>query len=271
MSVPREATLYIEKANNQAADPLVLTKGSTVRSPDASLKNGVVDMFAGKFWVEKLPELGGANEALLEFSATSYIGRSPNEVEMPYPFKLEAKIANRSFSSNIAKTRMLRNVVLGNTGFECRVALVEIDKLNENKLKLITKFINDTKIADAVNPFLRAAGMPTDVKQVVDVVSKSLTLLDELNEDDVVWRERPTFDLRAGAGAPIYEGWYAFVMTPKNGRGQLPNDLYFSGGKLYKEFKSSTDNVPFEEQTYLTWQIVRAENPTTPASAKKRG
>ena len=81
-------------------------------------------------------------------------------------------------------------------------------------------------------------------------------MLDGLNDDDRVWIERPKLDLRPSSVNPLYQGWYAFVSSPKGGPTKLPHKLYAAGGFLFEEFKSDTDNKPFEAETYLTWQLI---------------
>lgn len=261
MPTPRQATIYRVKKTQRGAtgEAIILTRGNTHREPDQKLQKSKIDIQSGRFWVTKLPEwfLDKNYEAFLEVTARTKINAGKSEVEMSYPYKLEMKVQDKSFSKIIQDKEMLSGVTVGSTGFELRLALTEIDKVDQKKFKLIQTFIEETKLGDLANTIAPATGLPIPPKEIISTLFKTVSLLDELNEDDVVWEQEPKMDLRSASNSPLYEGWYAMVMTPKAGATQLPIDLWIAGGELFTDYESSNKNTPFQTQTYLTWNVIK--------------
>jgi hypothetical protein len=259
MSTPRQATIYrLKEIASSNSKLMALTRGSSHRGPD-NLKDAVVDIQSGRFWVTRLPEwfLDKNYEAFLELTASSKIKTGGSYTDLSYPFKEEVKVSDGTFSKRLQSREVLSGIVVGSTGIELRIALNEIDKVDKNKFSLIQKFIEETKLAELAKKVAPATGLPVNPEEIISTFFKTVELLDALNEDDVVWEELPKLDLRKNSDSPLYEGWYAVVMTPKKASQKLPLDLFLSGGELFTEYTDEKNNVPFKDQTYLTWQIIK--------------
>ncbi len=248
----REATLYRESGKKNAGGANILTRGKTHKEPDAGLRGKAVDILAGRFWVANLPDLTRNNEAYLEVTAVTLKG----DIRVPHPFKLETKVRDETFSADIQGVQMITAAEVIGTGIEFQCRLTEMDKIDEENFSKLKTFVDSNDIPGVAQALLNASGLPLNPKEALKIFFNTVSLIDELNDDDRVWKERPKLDLRPGIDNPLYEGWYALVSTPRGGATKLPVKLFESGGALYKKFNSDDDNEPFDQETYFTWQII---------------
>lgn len=248
--VLREATLYREDKSNNNPEVTVLTRGSTVRKPQADLRKRKVDILAGHFWVKNLPDLTKWNEAYLEINVVA----SKGKVQIPNPAKLSVDVRDGSFSADIQGAELITEIEIVGTGIEMQVRLTELDKIDKEKFNLIKNFVDENDVSGLSQSLLSASGLPINAKEAIKIFFNTIELLDGLNDDDRIWVERPKLDLRSATNNPLYEGSYALVTTPK--KGKLPVRLYDAGGYLFESFRSDEDNVPFDKESYLTWQII---------------
>jgi len=261
MSAPREATLYREKGTPSNDGVIVLTRGNTCKPADITIQNSTIDILAGKFWIQNLPDwfILHTNEAYLEITVTTNYMLNNKLTQFAYPFKFNMDVADNSFCADIAGADLLRGIVVKDTGIDFRIALSEVDKINKNKFQLIQSYIQENNISALADALIKPVALPVNSAEVISLFFNTVKLLDALNEDDVIWKERPKLDVRQNFNNPLYEGWYAFVMTPKSGVKGLPAELYLSNGALYKKYTSADDNEPFIEQTYFSWSIIKQQ------------
>lgn len=255
--VSREATLYRETADRLESGAITLTRTSDVRPPDDSLRHKKIDVLAGHFWVANLPDLTKRNEAYLEVTLVTIKG----DVRVPHAFKLMVKVKDETFSSDIQGVEMITGAEVIGTGVEFQTRLTELDQIDKDKFKAIKDFIDNNDIPGVSEALLKLTG-PINGKEAVKIFFNTVDLIDQLNDDDRIWIERPKLDLRAEADNPLYRGWYALVTTPrkknKSNVTALPRHLFLAGGTLYTDYTSDEENTPFEAETYLTWQILES-------------
>jgi hypothetical protein len=255
--VSREATLYRETGDRPKSGAITLTRMSDVRPPDDTLRHKKIDVIAGHFWVANLPDLTKRNEAYLEVTLVTIKG----DIRVPHAFKLMVKVKDKTFSSDIQGVEMITGAEVIGTGIEFQTRLTELDQIDRDKFKAIKDFIENNDIPGVSEALLKLTA-PINGKEAVKIFFNAVDLVDKLNDDDRVWIERPKLDLRQAVDNPLYKGWYAFVTTPRV-RGKpkptdLPRNLFLSGGRLYSAYTSHEENTSFEDETYLTWQILES-------------
>lgn len=248
----REAKLYRETGEVTESGVRVLTRGAGVRQPQIDLKDGhaLVDIHAGHFWVKNLPDLTSKNEAYLEVTAVAYQGPS---TKIAHQFKLNVDVKDKTFSSNIQGVEMLTGIRIIGSGIELQCRLTELDKMDKDKFSKIKNFVDSNDIPGIAQAFMGSKGPAPEYKELVKTLFSTAELIDELNDDDRVWIERPKLDLRQDVANPLYDGWYAFVSSHSD----LPLKLYEAGGNLFTEYTSEDVNTKYDNSSYFTFRVIK--------------
>ncbi len=248
----KAAKLYRETGEVTESGAKILTRGSGVRQPQTDLNDGhaLVDIHAGHFWVKNLPDLTSKNEAYLEVTAVCYQGTS---TKVAHQFKLSVDVKDETFSSNIQGVEMLTGIKIFGSGIELQCRLTELDKMDKDKFLKVKNFVDTNDIPGIVQPLIVASGPKPEYKELIKTLFSTVELIDELNDDDRVWIERPKLDLREDVNNPLYDGWYAFVSDHDD----LPLKLYEAGGNLFTEYNNEDDNTKYDESSYFTFRVIK--------------
>jgi hypothetical protein len=259
----RRAVLYRETGKRNYANANILTCSSDTREPDSGLSEEsspvFLDVHCGQLWIADMPDLTKHNEAYLEVTVVSPRNAGDHPVKVPYQFKLQAEVDDMEFSRNIAGAEILSGIQLEGTGIEFHCRLTELDKLETDKFKKIQSYLKKSDIASMVAELIAIPDLSRlPVTQLFSFISDTSEIIDELNDDDRLWLERPKLDLRAGSAHPLYEGWYAFVDEADHRKNEAPYHLYEVNGELYLDYKSDVDHKHLNDRTYFTWQVIAA-------------
>ncbi|MCT4628071.1 hypothetical protein [Halodesulfovibrio sp.] len=257
MSAPAQSIeFYVESDEKPKAGITILTKGNNTRKSNKKLKGKFVDIQLGKLWIKNLRDFTRNNEVYLEMNAITYKTKPGGRIQIPYVFKLNVNIKDETFSSQVSSREVLTGVKLIGSGVQMKIRLTELDKADLKKLNLIKNFFEKNQLAQFA---LKAAETKVPfAEELADFSFELVEVLDEFNDDDTVWAEQPKYDFRSSAGKPLYDGCYAFVGTTRGTK--LPMELIECGGRLYTMYEDQEKNTPYEDENYLTWNIVSSDD-----------
>lgn len=204
----RRTLLYRETGKRNSAGANILTRGGDVRKSDPTLlprddTTSVIDIHCGQFWISNLPDLTHSNEAYLEITVITTKQNSTHEIKIPHMFKYQIEVEDQSFCSNISGAELLAGIGIYSDGFELQCRLTELDKIDTNKFNKIKGFVDKNDLTTLAQQLLASAAPLINTQQLLNMIYDTAEIIDEINDDDRVWLERPKIDLRQQATNPL--------------------------------------------------------------------
>jgi hypothetical protein len=254
MGAAYKAPLYLE-TGQKADGKIELTRLGETRAADPNLKGEKITIRSSNFYCYRMPDLTAQNEAYFEvIITTELLAEDGTRSKLPYTFKKKISVKDKTNSADIQNQPMAKHVPVGVDGINFGIRLSELDQIDPDKFGALKSFVDDNNIPHVIQQLagtiIPGAGA-INLKQVGEMLFKSVRLFDTLNDDDRIWIESPDLTLSESQFG-LYAGTYAFVSERK--KFTPPQSLWkASDGSLH--VKEGDKFTAYVQSTYLTFQI----------------